>query len=103
MTNQRAIDILQTEKECVERAGTATQNKGCDRNCADCDLVLQDAEILEAYTIAIELLEKRERSGQWINSCWEDTKVCSLCGWEQEANNLTNYCPSCGARMEERP
>lgn len=57
MTMQRVIDILRTERECVERAGTATPNKACDRACADCDLVLDDKEILEAYTLAIGCIE----------------------------------------------
>ena len=58
MTMQRAVDILKTERECVERAGTATPNKACDRACADCDLVLDDKEILEAYNMAIKALEQ---------------------------------------------
>ena len=57
MTMQRVIDILRTERECVERAGTATPNKACDRTCADCDLVLDDKEILEAYSMAIGFIE----------------------------------------------
>ena len=57
MTMQRVIDILRTERECVERAGTATPDKACDRACADCDLVLDDKEILEAYTLAIGFIE----------------------------------------------
>ena len=58
MTMQRVIDILRTERERVERAGTATPDKACDRSCADCDLVLDDKEILEAYNMAIEALER---------------------------------------------
>lgn len=58
MTMQRVIDILRTEKECVERAGITTPNKACDRACADCDLVLDDKEILEAYNMAIKALEQ---------------------------------------------
>ena len=54
---QRVVDILKTEKECVERAGTGTPNKGCERECANCDLVLDDTEILQAYTLAIGCIE----------------------------------------------
>lgn len=57
MNMQRVIEILRTEKECVERAGTATPNRSCNRNCADCDLVLDDTEILQAYTLAIGYIE----------------------------------------------
>lgn len=55
MTVQRVLDILLTEKMCVERAGTSTHNRACDRNCADCDLVLDDKEILD--TLAIGIIE----------------------------------------------
>ena len=54
---QRVVDILKTEKECVERAGTSTPNKACNRACADCDLILNDTEILQAYTLAIGCIE----------------------------------------------
>ena len=57
MTMQRVADILKTEKECVERAGISTPNKACNLSCVDCDLVLDDKEILEAYTLAIGCIE----------------------------------------------
>lgn len=66
MTMQRVIDILCTERECVERAGTATPNKACDRSCADCDLVLDDKEILEAYNMAIKALEQEPCDDEYI-------------------------------------
>ena len=48
MTNARAIEVIQTEKKCVARANI------CDRDCANCYLVLPEEEILEAYDIAID-------------------------------------------------
>ena len=51
MTNTKAIDILENETKCVERANH------CDRNCANCDLVLEDFEILDAYEKAIHSLK----------------------------------------------
>ena len=57
MNMQRVVDILKIEKECVERAGAAIPNKSCNRECADCDLVLDDTEILQAYTLAIGCIE----------------------------------------------
>ena len=63
MNISRVIDILKTEKECVERAGTGTPNKSCERNCADCDLLLDDEEILQAYTFTIKCMENM-RGGQ---------------------------------------
>lgn len=42
------------------------------------------------------------RRGQWL----EGTRTvrvyaCSVCGWEMDYK--TDYCPSCGAKMEEVP
>lgn len=51
MTNERAIEIIQTEKKCVQR-----NIRGCDRDCAKCDLVLTDEEILTSYDMAIRAL-----------------------------------------------
>lgn len=45
------IEVLKQEKECVER-----NIGGCDRNCANCDLVLPDQKILDGYDFAIGLL-----------------------------------------------
>lgn len=48
MTNERAVEIIQTEKKCVARANI------CDRDCANCHLVLPEEEILTAYDMAID-------------------------------------------------
>lgn len=50
-----AADILRNEKKCVER-----NIAGCTRDCAKCDLLLPDKDILAAYETAIALLEKRD-------------------------------------------
>ena len=50
MTNERAIEIIQTEKKCVAKANI------CGRDCANCDLVLPEKEILEAYDMSISAL-----------------------------------------------
>ena len=48
MTKEKAIEIIQTEKKCVARANI------CDRDCANCYLVLPEEEILAAYDMAID-------------------------------------------------
>ena len=45
----KAIDILHNEYECVGR--------DCDRDCANCELVKNEDEILEAIYIAVHLME----------------------------------------------
>jgi hypothetical protein len=53
MDNKQAIKIIETEKKCVCRQF----EKGCDRICGKCDLVLEDKEIINAYDMAINLLQ----------------------------------------------
>ena len=48
----KTIEILKTEKACVER----NIKNQCNRECAKCDLLREDAEILQAYDSAIKAL-----------------------------------------------
>lgn len=57
MTIERAIELLEIEKTCIMRANT------CDRNCAACDLVQTDTDLLAAYDAAIEALRNKP---EWI-------------------------------------
>ena len=50
LTNKEAIVVIETEKKCVARANI------CDRDCAHCDLVLPEEDILLAYDMAIMAL-----------------------------------------------
>ncbi len=56
MTNERAIEVLRTEKKCVLR-----NIRGCDRKCEECDLCLPDEDVLTAYDLAIKALEGDDR------------------------------------------
>lgn len=64
MTNERAIEVIQTEKKCVARANI------CDRNCAKCYLVLPEEDILTAYDMAIKAL-----GGIRVTAVYPDEKV----------------------------
>ena len=48
----RTIEVFETEKACIIR----NVNNVCDRNCAKCDLILPDSEIIGAYDAAIKFL-----------------------------------------------
>ena len=56
MKPERAREILETERECVER----NDGTNCDRVCANCDLLLPAEEILKAYDTAIEYCREKE-------------------------------------------
>ncbi len=63
MNYSRVLEILRTERECVSR----NDGTNCDRDCANCDLVLDAEEILEAYTIAIGVFDNL------ANGCYQLT------------------------------
>ena len=49
---ERMLELLEIERECVKRAKT------CDRNCAACDLVQKDEDLLEMYDKVIRLVSR---------------------------------------------
>ena len=52
MTLERVIDVIEHEKECVLR----NIKKQCNRDCAKCDLILPDMDIVNAYNYALAVL-----------------------------------------------
>lgn len=52
-----------------------------------------------------ELDAKIEQHGHWIthnaNNPFEICGECSQCGFEQSLSHTLNYCPDCGAKMDE--
>ena len=51
-----ALVVMEIELECVKR----NAEKKCDRNCADCDLVLPDDIVIGAYHTVINMLKRNE-------------------------------------------
>jgi len=49
----RIIEIFEVEKQCIKR----NIGKDCNRDCSNCDLVLEDEELLTAYNLAISILK----------------------------------------------
>jgi len=46
------VNVLRNEKECIKR-----NVSGCDRDCINCDLIMPDETLLEAYDIAIDIID----------------------------------------------
>ena len=67
MSNEEAIKIIQNERNCVIRASA------CNRDCANCDLVLDENKILLAYDKAIEALLKDMRREKFMKELEEKT------------------------------
>ena len=57
MTENRMIELLQIEHECMLRAS----REECDRKCNKCDLCQEDNELHEMYTNVIEIMKERGR------------------------------------------
>lgn len=53
MTIQEAIEVVNTEMQCIMNAS----DNECNRECAGCSLVMTDKAILTAYDMAIKALE----------------------------------------------
>jgi len=62
MSNDRIVQLLRIERECVWRNST----NSCDRNCANCDLVQDDKELLEMYETVINKLETEVTKACWL-------------------------------------
>lgn len=54
MELKRMVDLLKIERECVRR----NSDGECDRDCANCDIVQIDTDLLEMYDSVIEKLSK---------------------------------------------
>ena len=62
-----------------------------------------DSDLTEALGVAIEALKER-KTGKWITT--EDGRcLCNRCCWrliiDYNLFSYPNYCPRCGAKMEE--
>lgn len=94
MTNQEAIKIILTERECVLRAADGE----CDRNCAKCELVMPEGDIIVAYDMAIAALEKQEPVQ--IRKFGDGTSKCPICrNWLKED---MDFCDKCGQAISWR-
>ena len=102
MTTQRIAELLGIELECVMR----NSQKKCDRNCADCDLVQEDWELIVMYQSAIDLVKAHEEIEPYMNG---DEAQCPDCrvkltskkyiGANVFFEDFFEFCPKCGKRV----
>jgi len=55
MTAVRTLELLQIERECIQR----NIDRKCDRNCGYCDLVQKDEDLQDLYDGLIEEYRKK--------------------------------------------
>ena len=48
--------IMENELKCVQRAAA----NACDRNCGECDLLMDTDKIIQAYSYVITLLNRED-------------------------------------------
>ena len=51
MNNNRAINIIENEIQCVKSSSY------CNKDCSNCDLILKDVDVINAYEKAIHSLK----------------------------------------------
>ena len=100
MTNERMIELLEIEHECMLRGS----HDDCDRNCADCELVQDDGDLHEMYTNVIALLKEQEAvkpvRDEETGRMWLCGNCGSYVGFEDsdphDPNEFDKYCRECG-------
>lgn len=106
MTEQEAIEIIKTEKICVERNDAGIN---CDRNCGRCDLLMNSDKILVAYTMAISALEEIQQyrslgTVEELREVREKQVPKKPVIKSDKFSDLIQhyYCPSCGSYFGQR-
>lgn len=70
MQIDKIIQVMQNEKECVIR----NSKQQCNRECNNCDLVLEDNEIIEAYTYVIHIINSVEKLRKRLRKSRKEAK-----------------------------
>lgn len=76
MDNQRAIELLKIERECINR-NNQPFGQNCDRKCSKCDLVQNTDELIEMYDWVIGYLERENKIHQLVDFFDTKQKMCS--------------------------
>ena len=61
MTNQKILDLLEIERECILR----NNGQNCDRDCERCDLVQDPADLIEMYNAVIADYKRKVRNDRF--------------------------------------
>ncbi len=99
MQTKRMLELLKIERKCVQR----NIDGQCNRDCAKCDLVQPDSEVIEMYTEAIDRLSPKPVAAL---SCINNLKYgnCPRCGKMRCNYDYPHFCGHCGqARKWDKP
>ena len=125
MTENEAIKVLVTQKQCIDKSSSGQ----CKINCGDCKKNIPIAYQEKSYVVAIKALEEIQQYREigTVEECWEavekqrpkkpdyegdgyadghmvyDTWICPNCGEYYEVDyDDYKYCPYCGKELEVR-
>ena len=127
MTREEAIDRLKglygngynEQEEALEMAIQALEQEPKCRDCVSRDYLLSIANKDGAYgyvsaheIINAPSVNPQPKTGHWIDTDeWRETvdgfeqwgyfRKCSKCGYVFKFLEIDNYCPNCGAKMDE--
>lgn len=81
MTVEKAIELMENEKECVIKADT------CDKDCTKCELLRNTKDLLSTYDMAIHALEMQKKLAEYSGM--------DICNWvedyDYDENNISEY------------
>ena len=82
MSTEQILKVLKAERECIARQGSDS----CDRDCANCSLVLPDTEILEVYDFLIKGYELLQNEGaeSYMIKCTEPLSEEQIARFKEE-------------------
>lgn len=89
MTTQRIHDIMENELRCVQRASV----NACDRNCKECNLLMDTDEIIQAYNEIIKIIERMINLQQY-DPPYPDIQTAFKPWWSND-NLIPNACKNC--------
>lgn len=104
MTNKVAHNHIENRIRCINKESKEI----CTKDCSECELIIPDKFLLEAYGLAVLALEKQMEKKPIENSCTEKTHYKCKCGYTfltkysdgYRIGNKPNYCERCGQAMD---
>ena len=60
MDIKKVRNLMEIETKCIKRANT------CNRDCANCDLVQKDEDLLEAYGYVLRILDSKIVANKFV-------------------------------------
>lgn len=102
MTNERILELLKIERECITR----NASNSCDRDCANCDIVQSDADLFDMYDQAIAAVQKQIPIEPICNGNPVTNNKCPQCGERLKSGRgsssfyRNNWCNHCGQKIE---